>query len=91
MDQRSNILMLRIVGGLVILGTICALVGELQSLPNFAGFSLLVPIGVLALGIGIAQILFGLAAVLQQRQKPPGETPTSDVVERQLFDLTMKV
>jgi hypothetical protein len=91
MDQRSNILMLRIVGGLVILGTICALVGELQSLPNFAGFSLLVPIGMLTFGVGIAQILLGIAAVLQQRQRPLGEAPAANVAERQLFDLTMKV
>jgi hypothetical protein len=91
MDQRSNILLLRIAGCMVILAAVAGLIGQLHGLPDLTGFAILTPIALFAFGIGVGSILFGIAAVLHQRQKAPGEVSTGDVAQRQLFDLTMKV
>jgi hypothetical protein len=90
MDHRSTILMLRIIACLVIAAAVGAFIAQLKSIPQLTGTALLTPLAIVAFGCGIAGILLGVAAALQQLQKPTEASP-ANLAQRQLIDLALKV
>ena len=51
MDQRSTILILRIVACGVIVAAIAAFIAQLRSIPDLSGIAIVSPLGGLALGV----------------------------------------
>jgi tetratricopeptide (TPR) repeat protein len=92
MDFRTTILMLRVIACIVVMAALGGFVGSLHSIPDLNLFSMLSPLALLAAGVGIGAGLFGLAAVMQQRQKSaPSQTAGEPVTQSQMIELSMKM
>jgi hypothetical protein len=90
MDQRSNILILRIIAVIIVVTTLVACMAQLRARPDIDATAALTALGVFGMSVGISAILIGIAALLQQRQKP-GEPGPADTARNQLIELAMKM